>query len=98
MNSKSAGYPRFRLFTPNPPDFFFLGCSLTKKKPSGSACIDASRLIFQSAVSFQIRLVAKKQAGPTRLFFCIPAVKPSEFTERTLTEVSGDARTALRPE
>ena len=86
MNSKSAGYPRFRLFTPNPPDFFSLGCSLTKKKSSGSACIDASRLIFQSAVSFQIRLVGYQQAGPTRLFFCIPAVKPSEFTERTLTD------------
>ena len=69
MNSKSAGYPRFRLFTPNPPDFF-LEVFADGKKPSGSACIDASRLIFQSAVSFQIRLVAKKQAGPTRLFFC----------------------------
>ena len=34
MNSKSAGYPRFRLFTPNPPDFFPLGCSLTKKNPA----------------------------------------------------------------
>ena len=34
MNSKSAGYPRFRLFTPNPPDYFFLGCSLTEKKPA----------------------------------------------------------------
>ena len=31
MNSKPAGYPRFRLFTPNPPDFFFLERSLTKK-------------------------------------------------------------------
>ena len=84
MNSKSAGYPRFRLFTPNPPDFFFLGVFADEKKPSGSACIDASRLIFQSAVSFQTRLVAEKQAGPTRLFFCMPAVKPSESTERTL--------------
>ena len=80
MNSKSAGYPRFRLFTPYPPGYFFLGCPLTKKNP----CIDASRLIFQSAVSFQIRLVAKKQAGPTRFFAFIPAIKPSEFTERTL--------------
>ena len=84
MNSKPAGYPRFRLFTPNPPDFFLLGCSLTKK-PGGSACINANRLIFQLAVSFQIRLVAKKQAGPTLLFVRIPAVKPSEFTERTLS-------------
>ena len=81
MNSKSAGYPRFRLFTPNPP---FLGVFAVAKKNSGSACIDASRLIFQSAVSFQIRLVAKKQAGPTRFFAFIPAIKPSEFTERTL--------------
>ena len=32
MDSKTAGYPRFRLFTPNPPDFFLMGCSLTKKK------------------------------------------------------------------
>ena len=84
MNSQSAGYSRFRLFTPNPPDFF-LRVFADEKKTSGSACIDASRLIFQSAVCFQIRLVAKKQAGPTRLFFCIPAVKPSEFTERTLS-------------
>ena len=72
MNSKPAGYPRFRLFTPYPPGYFFLECSL-----AGSTCIDASRLIFQSAVSFQIRLVAKKQAGPTRFFAFIPAVKPS---------------------
>ena len=85
MNSKSARYPRFRLFTPNPPAFFYLGVFADGKKTSGSACIDASRLIFQSAVSFPIRFVAKKQAGPTRLFFCIPAVKPSEFTERTLS-------------
>ena len=56
MDSKTAGYPRFRLFTPNPPDFFLMGCSLTKKK----------------------------QAGPTRLFFGIQAVKTSEFIERTL--------------
>ena len=60
MNSKSAGYPRFRLFTPNPP-VFFRGIRWQKKN-SRSACIDASRLIFHSAVSFQIRLVAKKQA------------------------------------
>ena len=96
MNSKSAGYPRFRLFTPNPPDYFFLGCSLTENmafgieyrgdkrafdefnirwvppvplvhpQPAGlfflgvfadekktADCIDASRLIFQSAVSFR---------------------------------------------
>ena len=85
MNSKSAGYPRFRLFTHNPPHFFF-GVFADGKKTSGSACIDASRLIFQSAVSFQIRLVAEKQAGPTRLFFCMSAVKPSESTERTLKE------------
>ena len=42
---------------------FFLGVFADEIKPSGSGCIDASRLIFQSAVSFQIRLVAKKQAG-----------------------------------
>ena len=41
---KTAGYPRFRLFTPNPPDFFYLGCSL-EEKTSGSGirlhrCID----------------------------------------------------------
>ena len=60
--------------------FIFLGVFADGKKNSGSACIDGSSLNFQSAVSFQIRLVAKKQAGPTRLFFCIPAVKPSEFT------------------
>ena len=63
---------------------FFLGVFADGKKTSGSACIDASRLIFQSAVSFQTRLVAK----PTRLFLCIPAVKPSESTERTLTDIS----------
>ena len=82
MNSKSA--PPVPLVYPQPAGLFFLGVFANGKKPSGSACIDASRLIFQSAVSFQIRLVAKKQAGPTRLFACIPAVKPSEFTERTL--------------
>ena len=65
---------------------FFLGVFADgkKNKRMGSACIDASRLML--AVSFQIRLVAKKQACLTRLFFCIPAVKPSEFTERTLIE------------
>ena len=84
MNSKSAGYPPVPLVYPQPAGFFPLGVFADGKKTSGSACIDTSRLIFQSAVSFQIRLVAKKQAGPTRLFFCIPAVKPSEFTERTL--------------
>ena len=25
MDSKTAGYPRFRLFTPNPPGFFLGG-------------------------------------------------------------------------
>ena len=52
MDSKTAGYPRFRLFTPNPPDFFCEGVFADEKKTSGSAIIDASRLIFQSAVSF----------------------------------------------
>ena len=41
MNSKSAEYPRFHLFNPNPPDFLFLACSLTKKN-CGSSSIDAS--------------------------------------------------------
>ena len=62
MNSKSAGYPRFRLFTPNPP-YFFLWVFADGKKTSGSACIDASRLIFQSAV--------KDPLGC--LFFCVQA-------------------------
>ena len=69
--------PPVPLVHPQPAEFFFLGVFADEKKISGSACIDASRLIFQSAVSFQIRL-----------FFCIPAVKPSEFTERTLTHGS----------
>ena len=55
-----------------------------EKKTSGSARLDASRLIFQSAVFFKNRLVAKKQAGPTSLFFGNQAVKTSEFIERTL--------------
>ena len=46
-----------------------------KTKRVGSASIDASRLIFQSAVSSQIRLVAKRQAGPNCSFLCTPAVK-----------------------
>ena len=79
--------PPVPLVYPQPAGFFFLGVFADEKEPSGSACIDASRLIFQSAVSSQIRLVAKKQAGLTRLFRCIPAVKPSEFTERTLSYV-----------
>ena len=33
MNSKSAAYPRFRLFTPNPPDFF-LRVFADEKKPA----------------------------------------------------------------
>ena len=82
-------------FYPQPAGFFFLRVFAYEKKPSGSACIDASRLIFQSAVSFQIRLVAKNQAGPTRLFFCIPAVKPSEFTERTLSFDTRGPRASL---
>ena len=65
MNSKSAGYPRFRLFTPNPPNFFDLFADGKKTAGPGSAGIDASRLIFQPAVSFQTRLVAKKKADPT---------------------------------
>ena len=70
--------PPVPLVYPQPAGFFFLGVFADGKKPSGSACIDASRLIFQSAVSFQIRL-----------FFCIPAVKPSEFTECTLNVLTG---------
>ena len=80
MDSKTAGYPRF----PQPAGFFFEGVFADGKKTSGSASIDASRLIFQSAVFFKNRLVAKKQAGPTRLFFGTQAVKTSEFIERTL--------------
>ena len=79
--------PPVPLVHPQPAEFFFLGVFADEKKISGSACIVASRLIFQSAVSFQIRLVAKKQAGPTRLYFCIPEVKPSEVTERTLNDI-----------
>ena len=71
------------LVSPNPP-FFLLGVFADEKNPSGSASIDASQLIFQSAASFQIRFVAKKQAGTTRLLNCTPAVKPSEFIEHTL--------------
>ena len=37
---------------------------------------------------FKNRLDAKKQAGPTRLFFGIQAVKTSEFIERTLKNQS----------
>ena len=37
---------------PQPAGFFFLGAFADEKKSSGSASIDASRLIFQSAVSF----------------------------------------------
>ena len=51
MVSEPASYPRFRLFTPNPPRFFW-GVFADEKKTSGYASIDASRLIFQSAVSF----------------------------------------------
>ena len=80
MNSKSAGNHRFRLFTPNPPDFFPWGVRWRKTK---------QRIRLHRSVSFQIRLVATKQAGPTRLFFCITAVKPSEFTERTLNSWAG---------
>ena len=86
MGSKTAGYPRFRLFTPN----------ADKKKTSGTTSIDASRLIFQSAVFFKNRLDAKKQAGPTSLFFGTQAVKTSEFIERTLS-FSGPLRRPLRP-
>ena len=62
--------PLVPLVYPQPAGFFFLGVFADEKKTSGSACIDASRLIFQAAVSFKIRLVARKQAGPTRLFLC----------------------------
>ena len=55
------------LVYPQPAGFFFLGVFADEKEPSGSACIDASRLIFQSAVSSQIRLVAKKHpSGKTQ--------------------------------
>ena len=64
---------------------FFEGVFADEKKTSGSTSIDASRLIFQSAVFFKNRLDAKKQAGPTSLFFCNQAVKTSEFIERTLS-------------
>ena len=40
MNSKAAGYPRFRLFNPNPPDFFYWGVRYRLKNQSAS--IDAS--------------------------------------------------------
>ena len=64
--------------------FFLRGVFADEKNPSGSASIDASQFIFQSAASFQIRFVAKRQTGTTRLFNCTPAVKSSEFTEHTL--------------
>ena len=64
---------------------FFEGVFAAEKKTSGSGSIDASRLIFQSAVLFKNRLDAKKQAGPTSLFFGTQAVKTSEFIERTLS-------------
>ena len=95
MNSKSAGYPRFRLFTPNPPDFF-LGAFADEIKPSGSACIDASRLIFQSAVSFQIRLVAKKQAGPDPLVFLHPSGKTQRI-HRTHPKFVQEVGTTVTP-
>ena len=77
MNSNPLDTPGSACLPPTRRIYFSFA---DEKKHSGSACIDASRLIFQSAVSSQIRLVPKKQAGPTHLFFCIPAVKPSEFT------------------
>ena len=68
MNSKSAGYPRFRLCTPNPPDFFFLGCSLTKKNPADP---HASML----ADWFFSRLGRKKTSGSDPLVFLHPSGK-----------------------
>ena len=59
--------PGSACFTPTRRIFF--GVFADEKKTSGSACIDASRLIFQSAVPFQIHLVAKKQAGPFFSFY-----------------------------
>ena len=84
---KTHWIPPVPLVYPQPAGILFAWVFADGKKNSGSDCIDASRLIFQSAVSFQIRLVAKKQAGPIRLYFCTPAVKPSEFTERTLSNL-----------
>ena len=75
MNSKPAGYPRFRLFTLNPP---FFSWRVRCHKNNGSASIDASRLTFQSAVSFQIRLVAKTSQ-------LIERTLNPKFIERTFT-------------
>ena len=44
--------PPVPLVYPQPAGFLFLGAFADEKKSSGSASIDASRLIFQSAVSF----------------------------------------------
>ena len=57
MNSKSAGYPRFRLFTPNPPDFFFLERSLTKKNQADPLASMLADWFFNRLYPFQIRLV-----------------------------------------
>ena len=81
---KNRWLPPVPLVYPQPAGFFFEGVFADEKKTSGSTSIDASRLIFQSAVFFKNRLDAKKQAGPTSLFFCNQAVKTSEFIERTL--------------
>ena len=59
--------PPVPLVYPQPAGFFFLGVFADEKKTSGPACIDASRLISQSAVSFQIRLVANPSGKTQRI-------------------------------
>ena len=69
MNSKPAGYPRFRLFTPNPPDYFFLECSLTKKKPSDPLASMLADWFFSRLYLFKSAWSQKnKRVGPACFF------------------------------
>ena len=63
MNSKTAGYPRSRLSTPNPPG----GRPRTKKNQAGPpASMPADGcILFKTAWLQKNKRVAKKQAGPT---------------------------------
>ena len=65
--------PPVPLVYPQPAGFFSLGCSLTKKNPAGPLASMLADWFFSRLYLFKSAWVAKKQAGPTRLFFCIPA-------------------------
>ena len=83
MNSKPAGYPRSRLFTPNPPGFW--GVFADKKKTKRVRQHRCQPIDFSvGCILFKTACLQKDRR--------VQAVKTSEFIERTLNIFTGRKR------